>query len=179
MINERLDEVVDRVARAMTAVPADPGFSRRVSARLHPDRRAVAAWKAAAAGGVMALSAMAMFWVADGPMSVEHDRTHTANRPASAPGAPTLSPPAATVGTAAAATPARSTSVDPPAFAVSRGADVQSPAADARADEPAALDVAALILPPLTIADVDVTALDIATLEIVDIDSGGEPKEPK
>jgi hypothetical protein len=167
MTNERLDETIDRVAQTMTAVPADPAFSARLSRRLQRRTGNVTSWvlAASAAAAVLVTTVVVSRPVADQPESIAAVARHDGLAPVAPEAATALTAPAAPVALAAPATPAAPAA---PAPEAPTGAEDIVPA----------LRVAALTLEPLTLADVDVVPLDVTRLEIIDIDSS-EPKEPK
>jgi hypothetical protein len=168
--NERLDETIDRVAQAMTAVPADPAFGARLSRRLQRRTGNVTSWvlAASAAAAVLVATLVLSRPVADQPATVvRHDALASAAPAASASARAEL---LASYGETSPKRPAdREGGPAAPAAAAPTGVEDIVPA----------LRVAALTLEPLTLADVDISPLDVAGLEIADIDSGAEPKEPK
>lgn len=179
MMRETIDESIDRVAAAMTAVPADPGFAARVDARLATPHASVAwpwiwQWIAAPAAAAAVLAAAIVF----GPAGRDEDEA--ALRPQ---GAQALLP--ATAGPVQAVPLQASAHMQSTGGASARarpGEHVEDEADDpfatriAALSAPAALSIDALSLESLSIAPVDVADLDLPEIEVGDM-PGGEPKE--
>jgi len=162
--NERLDEAIDRVASAMTAVAADPQFSARLSGRLHRRAGNIAPLAlAASACAVVVLGALVIF-------------QPTADQPALLPNARQAATPSIEAADVRVAAPAEAVVIAASSSPVISSAATEAAGPD---DTVPALSIAALTLEPLTLTDVDVSSLDMASLELPDINAGGEPKEPQ
>jgi hypothetical protein len=171
-MNERLDEIIDRVAAELTAVPPDPQFTTRVRDRLVPGRQRRPVWftASAAAAAVIVLTLIARFVaMPPGDAAIDdvlHSRTVGV-------GWATL-PPAARSEQGEASVP---DVVDGPVVVVQElGVD---------RSEPAAVSADDLKVDPLVVEAIEVPAvavivpLDVPHLEIGEIAAGELAKEPK
>ena len=169
MTRETLDEAIDRVASALTAVPPDPGFARRLETRLEARSSGLPLWIGASAIATVIVAAVAISlnWQPRAP-SIE-DRS----RPAAV---------ASSSGPAVS-----SAAIVIPAVAAERRADASGrPRAEviepfvpaiAALSTPELLNVDALAFESLTIAPVEFGELDLASLEVRDLGATGESKE--
>jgi hypothetical protein len=154
-VHETLDERIDRVAAALTAVPADPGFGDRLAPRLAGQgREGGNRWlfTAAAATAVVVLAL------------VVNDRR---DQGGTAPQAPQ----------GASAIASGPTFAPAPVDAAPAVADVERPPVIAALAAPDGIGVDTLQLEALHITPVDVEQIDIASLEVREIDGFEEPKE--
>ena len=167
---ETLDEMIDRVAAAITAVPADPGFSARLAPRLAAPARSAPAWMIAAA----AMTAIVLGVLLATP---ERSTPRLVEQAVITPEPPPLarSVPAASTTAAAAVgndAPARTAAAPEPVLAP--GAPAPAIAALGPVDT---LHIEHLRLHELHIAPVDVAHLEIETLDVPEIGTTDEPKE--
>jgi hypothetical protein len=176
-VHETLDERIDRVAAALTAVPADPGFGDRLAPRLAGQgREGGNRWlfTAAAATAVVVLA-----------LVVNDRRDQGGTAPQAPQGAsaiasgPTFAPAPVDAAPAVAAEEplveqAVSAAAPAPEFI---GSDVERPPAIAALAAPDGIGVDTLQLEALHITPVDVEQIDIASLEVREIDGFEEPKE--
>lgn len=174
MMRETMDEAIDRVAAAMTAVPADPGFAARVDARLAT--RASVAWRwVALPGAAAAVVVAAIAFVLPGNDEAARSRPQPARAalPSAAMPVRVIPPPVAALMRPAAVRrdgvrPQRDLAAEEDEVFVTRIAALPAP-------DPLSVD--ALSLESLSIAPVDVANLDLPVIGVGDI-PGGEPKEP-
>ena len=179
-VHETLDERIDRVAAALTAVPADPGFGERLAPRLAGQGREWGnrwLFAAAAATAVVVLALV---------VSDRRDQSGTAPQSASQSGpqseiasSPILAPGPVTAAPAVAAEEpmveqVASAAAPAPEFI---GSDVERPPAIAALATPDGIGVDTLQLEALHVTPVDVGQIDIASLEVREIDGFEEPKE--
>ena len=170
---ETLDETIDRVAAAITAVPADPGFSSRLAPRLERPARGVSMWMVGAAAA--AAIVLAAWLVRPEPSTIGSPQQANATQPA----APATGP-APSGSTAAAPAPAmiaRAPRLAPAAAEETTGAPIAPASAIAALDPIETLTVDDLTLHQIQIAPVDIAHLDIETLDVPQIDTTDEPKE--
>lgn len=174
---ETLDETIDRVAAAITAVPADPGFSSRLAPRLDaPPARGTLTWMVAAVAA--AAIVLAVFLVRPERSAVRPPQQASANLPASANqlAARTLDPSPSVRAVEAQAAIARA-----PLLARAAPEEIVAPIertpAIAALDPVETLNVDDLTLHELHIAPVDVAHLDIATIDVPEIGTTDDPKE--
>lgn len=178
-VHETLDERIDRVAAALTAVPADPGFGERLAPRLAGQGREWGnRWLFAAAAAAVVVLALVV--------NDRRDQGGTAPPSASQSGpqseiasSPTFAPGPVTAAHAIAAEEpmveqAASTAAPAPEFI---GSDVERPPAIAALATPDGIGVDTLQLEALHVTPVDVERIDIASLEIREIGALEEPKE--
>ena len=171
---ETLDETIDRVAAALTAVPADPGFSARVAPRLDAPARGGSAWMVAAAAAAAIVLAVIL---ARPERQAQMPVQQTAATAATAPQAAAVPP----VATASPATPVASVA---PLRVAAPLEEVHEPAAPASAIAALApvetMNVDDLTLHDLHIAPVAVAHLDIEELDVPQIGTAEElAHEPK
>lgn len=159
MTCERLDEAIDRVANAMTAVPDDPGFTARLGKRLESSYPA-------ATYGVLVVSALVLILAVG---VVRHGSTIRERRSGAAPAAESIAADAAVVFPVERDARDIVVLVAPPSILVAPATSEQLPA----------LQVSELSLEPLNIAPADIAPLEVASLELTEIDGTGESKEPK
>jgi hypothetical protein len=167
---ETLDETIDRVAAALTVVPADPGFSERLMPRLASETR----WTprslvfATAAAAVVLLAMMMMNRREDAPI------VQTAAAPSASP-APAFdmptSEPAAIAETRPSTTLATSSAENVEAH------DHELTAGIAALTPPDSLTVEHLAIPHLAIDAVEVERLEVPTLQIAALAITDENKE--
>ena len=169
LVPETLDETIDRVAAAITAVPADPGFSARLAPRLEGRTRGSSMWLVAAAAAAAIVLAVLL---------VKPERsTVTPVQQANAPQPPqlvveTASADAARKTTAVTATPVRAEASPGEGYA-----PIERTPAIAALGPVETLTVDDLTLHELHIAPVDVVHLDIETLDVPEIGTTDDPKE--
>ena len=172
-VPETLDETIDRVAAALTAVPADSGFSARLAPRLEGRARGSTSWLVAAAAA--AAIVLAMLLVKPEPSTV---------RPVQQANAPQRTV-VETASTGAArettspetAAPVTATPVLAKASQDEEHAPIERAPAIAALGPLETLAVDDLTLHELTIAPVDVMHLDIETLAVPEIGTIDDPKE--
>lgn len=172
MTRETLDDTVDRIAAALTAVPPDPGFSQRLRPKLDGSSRL--GWMAvSAAAAVIALAILATLGRRE-PALVRATAPLVAvsEKPATIPSMRVASPrvePARRIATAARAPVV--TTAGPAEHG--RGEPVAAIPALAVPDE---LDVGHLILPPLVIDAVALESLGTDTIAVPAL-GAADPKE--
>lgn len=167
MTRETLDEAIDRVASALTAVPPDPGFARRLDTRLTANSSGLSVW--------MGASAIAMVVVAAVVISLNQPPDVPSPVAPLRPAAVTSSEPPA-ISATAIVTPPVAPGRQAPASPLAEVIDPFVPAL-AALPTPELLNVDALTLESLTIAPVEFGELDLASLEVRDIAAIGESKE--
>jgi hypothetical protein len=174
MTHERLDETIDRVARDLTAAPADPALVTRITARVEGARSQRFEWWRIALPA-MGVAAVALFAFVMLPRDLPRDTTSPAPPPVAT--APVLPPShaATPVAPVVEPVPQRASGRRPrreplPAF------EPQIPQIEALSS-PALLAVDGLTENHLTIAPVDVASLDLANLAFTDADRRDDPKE--
>jgi hypothetical protein len=170
---ESIDETIDRVAAALTMVPADSALAARIAERIDTHGSTAFAWPrlalGAAAIAVVAIVAAAVFSDQGDVAPREDVRVTEMAPPAEEPRttAPTVAAPVGQVTQAARARRPRSVEHAPlPAI----------PQIDAL-PSPALLAVDTLPTNTLTIAPVDLEPLNLANLAVSEIDARDEPKE--
>jgi hypothetical protein len=175
-VPETLDETIDRVAAALTAVPADPGFGARLAARLDASARGSWTWTVAAAGAAAIALAMAIVRLDPSVAPIQQARAIGSATPF-AEAVAAVAPVPASTSTASTATAAPAMArVRTTVRAASEAPAMSVPAIAALPDvETIGVDV--LTLRDLQLAPVDVTQLDIATLEIPQIGVAEDPQE--
>lgn len=168
---ETVDEAIDRVAAAMTAVPADPMFADRLVHHIN-DRRGWV-WTLIPAAAAIGAIALAIAW------TVSPRPTPPASPVAAAPQiAPDVTPaPGAPVIQEAANTRAPRSRVRP--LSQTPPVHDESPVPQIAALQ----DVSGIAFEDLsndllTIAPMQVAPLDLASLEIVDMKGDDPPREP-
>jgi hypothetical protein len=157
---ERLDETIDRVASALTSVPADPALSAKLRLRLRESSRSSASVTRVLcmAAATMAIAIVGWQFIGRGASSpVERE---SVNADAAAPSSP---------GDSAAVLSDARPLVPPSALASAVVADT------AGAAEPIAPLV---LLEELAVPPVNVAPLEVADLEIVELGGGTEFEEP-
>jgi hypothetical protein len=167
---ETLDEAIDRVAAAMTAVPADPGFGARLVPRLDAPARGVSTWMVAAAAAAAII--LSVWLVRPERSAVRPPQQASANQPAAPAVGPAPGVRAAEAPTATARPPMLATAA--PAEPV---APIERTPVIAALGPVETLTVDDLTLHELMIAPVDVAHLDIETLDVPEIGTTDEPKE--
>jgi hypothetical protein len=177
--HERLDETIDRVAAALTMVPADPALAERIAHRLQTERAAhPLAWRQLAAAAV-ALTAITLIAIAldrnRNPEITAHAPTLIGQQraPVVMPTAPRQSSAAERRGAQTAPVTRQDRRPTPNPQAVI--ADSGAPMLDAL-PAPMLLAVDSLTHDPLTIAPVTVAPLDLETLTISEV-GRDSPKE--
>jgi hypothetical protein len=170
---ESIDETIDRVAAALTMVPADSALAARIAERIDTHGSTAFAWPrlalGAAAIAVVAIVAAAVF-SDQGDVAPREDVRVTEMAPSAEEPrttAPTVAAPVGQVTQAARARRPRS---------IERPSLLQIPQIDAL-PWPAVLTVETLSTGTLTIAPVDLAPLDVTRLAVVDIEAPNEPKE--
>lgn len=176
MTRETLDETVDRVAAALTIVPADPSFSERLRPKLDGQSRLT--WMAVATSAAVAAIAIGT------TLGVREQASMPVNRPIAAavqtPAAWIAAPsvPSPRVGTAVHITRAEraggAIGVAAGVAHAQHGSDESTAAIPALAG-PDELAVDHLILAPLVIEPVALESLEMDTIAVSGI--GGDPKE--
>jgi len=169
---ETLDETVDRVAAALTVVPADPSFSQRLRPRLGGSAHLV--WMAVAASTAVVAIAIATTLRVREPALVPLHRPIAAVAGTPPPIAPAdvASPGVAPTGqVAVAARPRVAVRV-----AHAEHSSDESTAAMPALTAPDELAVDRLILPPLVIEPVALDSIGMDTIAVADI-GGAAPKE--
>lgn len=174
MKNEHLDELIDRVAAELTAVSADPGFTGRLRARLHPRRaRLSVSLLVVASAAAVLVAAVAMTL----PGRLGESRQD--NRPVASGAAPPVvtSSPNALL---AEPTPRPATRESDGNVRVRpRDIDVLEPPPLAMADSEATA-IAPLAIEPLALPTVpELDPLDVPALEIAEIGASSDAKEPR
>ena len=170
-VRETLDETIDRVAAAMTAMPADPGFGERLAPRFASS----APWAArsllfAAAAAAMVLLAVTM------TNRREPAAVHIAAAPATgSPPAPTADAlePRDILADAAPVSPAPTGAAE----GVEPHAHADAAPGIAALTPPDSLHVENLAVHQLTIEAVEVERLEVPTLEIAALGVVDEEKE--
>ena len=170
---ESIDETIDRVAAALTVVPADSALAARIAERIDTHGSTAAARPRLALGAaaitVAAIIAAAVF-SDHGEVAPREDVRVTETAPAAREPRTTAPTVAAPVGqatqTARAQTPR----------SVERALLPEIPQIDAL-PSPAVLAVDTLPTNTLTIAPVDLEPLNLADLAVGEIDARDEPKE--
>lgn len=175
-VTETLDETIDRVAAAITAVPTDPGFSSRLAPRLDAPARGASTWMVPAAAA--AAIVLAVFLVRPERSAVRPPQQASANLPASAnqPAARTVHPAPSVRAVESPAAIAHAPRLTP-AAPEETVRPIEPTAAIAALDPVATLNVDDLTLHELHIAPVDVAHLDIATIDVPEIGTTEDPKE--
>ncbi len=177
MTNERLDEAIDRVARAMTTVPADPAFTARLTDRLSRATSYLPRWVLAAPAAAVVLL---VTFLLSRPDSGRPASIAGAGQPGNVPAVTSPRPIASAASDTSSTTARPLSSAGIQRIGTTRRTSATRPLEPADAEDAIPpLNVAALTLEPLTLADVEVSLLDVASLEIADIERGVEPKEPK
>jgi hypothetical protein len=177
---ETVDETIDRIAAAMTAVPSDPGFAVRLDARLdaEPSRtalglgtargKALHAIAAAAAAIVVAVITRGVLLEHPAPLPGRPDMLVAAVDWPDVPLSTELVAPVAPASSSRTTRPRRRP--DPDRF------EPTVPQIAALA-APEALNVDDLSFTSLTIAPVELGHLDLANLEVRQLEAAGDPKE--
>jgi hypothetical protein len=169
--HEDLDDVIDRVASAMTIVPSDPALPARIAARLDQSPRGFAWWPRLAFGAI-ALAAVALLAV-----NTDVRSGRSLDRPIAA--APAVE--AAVTTPAIESTFAARAGAPVIARAPRRARVIGVPAAQlAQIDAlstPAMLDIDDLTTTPLTMTSVDLAPLDLANLALGGSNGRDEPEE--
>jgi hypothetical protein len=170
---EELDETIDRVAAAITFVPADPALAGRVADRIRSAQNAFE-WRLLLAGaaGVAA--------VVIGIAVMTNDRRQPIEPPLVMKPSPSELAPVAEARPPAPPEPrvdpaplGRTTPSAPTRLAEAAPSVPQIAALDA----PALLDVPDLPTSALTIAPAEIAPLDLASLAIADLGDHNDPKE--
>jgi len=171
---EELDDTIDRVAAAITYVPADPTLAGRIAERIGHGSD-VFAWRGLLAGavGVAAVAIVVALITNARQQSIEAPLVTTApaERAPVVAKAPTLVAPTES-GVDAAQPPQRVRATPSPDAAIAR-VTPQIPALSS----PAPLDVADLATDALTIAPVELAPLDLASLAVDELADRDDPKE--
>ena len=163
---ETLDDAIDRVAAALTAVPADDGCAARVTARLDAGNGWRMPWFGLVAGAAVAAAAIAFVVL---PASTPRSRMPQPAAPAAS--SQPSSAPAVAANAADSSTPASPATAD--RVAIARVLEPLPPSIDAL-PHPEELSVAGLPLDPLTITPVELERLDVADLGVTELDGGKE-----
>lgn len=170
---EEIDDIIDRVAAAITFVPADPAFAARIIDRLDDGKAAGVAWpRWAAATALLAIVIAGAIAISrdDAPQEVLVSAPPV-ERPASRV-VPQPAPPAVTArGDADAPRQARRVPLPP------RSSEVIGVPQIAALPSPEALDLSNLSTDLLTIAPVDVAPLDLANLAVAELVGRDDFKE--
>jgi hypothetical protein len=175
---EELDDTIDRVAAAITFVPADPALARRIAARIDHTSD-VLAWRGLLAGAVdvAAVAIVVALVTSARQASIETPLVTTApaeRAPVLANAAPAVTPTVApTESHAEVVRPQQAVRPEPRRIAEAAVDAPQIPALPL----PALLDMTDLPTDALTIAPVDLTPLDLANLTVAELDDRNEPKE--
>jgi hypothetical protein len=173
---EEIDDTIDRVAAAITFVPADPAFAARIAERLGSEPAlAGLAWPRLAAGiAVVALVVAAIAVSREKPAERLVGTVPPATVDASPPG----------VEPAQADPPVAPSNVNTRARPALRGAPASRAADDvsgvpqiAALNLPEPLDVADLPTDSLTIAPVELAPLELASLAVAELDTRDDFKE--
>jgi len=167
---ETLDESLDRVATAMTAVPVDATFVTRLQQRLdHPRRFSLGVHTIGVAAAAAAI-VLAAFVVQDsGRAPIRQTQSHSATSRIEPVAPAVVNSPPPGVGVPAPSPVAMR-------YATSDPANLSPPAIPALAT-PADLALGHLQVEPLIVAPVDMATLEIAELSIADLGATDEPKE--
>jgi hypothetical protein len=177
--DEHLDETIDRVAAALTMVPANPALAERIAARLQRETAHASAWRQIAFGAVAIGAAVLLAIMLNDDRSPSSQApTHVAQQPAplAAPLAPSAArEPAVTSGPMITVNVTRRRA--PPPIGQAALVDADLPRIGLL-QPPPLLAVDTLTNDPLTIAPVNVAPLlDLATLTINDMGERDAPKE--
>ncbi len=174
---EHLDETIDRVAAALTMVPADPALAERIAQRLQTESAAPAlAWGQLAFGAVALTAAVLIAIALDrDPEITSLAPIRVAQQPAPlvTPVEPKARAPQPRIASQIAATPRQARRIAGTHQAFIANGD--APKLDTLS-APKLLEVDSLTNDPLTISPVDVAPLDLATLTISDV-GRDTPKE--
>lgn len=173
--HEELDEVIDRIAAAVTFVPADPALAARVAEGARVKTATVFRWPgpAAAVAAIVLVVIASSLWRQKSAEQMAEQVIATT--PIGVEAFPVIEP-----APTAAANPSR-VRASTPVRGVLRSAEGDRPEPGVPQIEalssPAPLSVRELPTDSLTIAPVDLAPLDLASLALAEIDSRDDPKE--
>jgi hypothetical protein len=166
---ETLDETIDRIAAAMTVVPADPGFSERLAPRLASGTR----WTPRSLVLATAAAAVVLLVVTVTSRRESPPIDQTAAAPVASPAAASDIPSSEHVAIAKA----RPSMTEATSSAAHVEAHDEATAGIAALAPPDSLTVENLAIPHLAIDAVEVERLEVPTLEIAALPITDEDKE--
>jgi hypothetical protein len=169
---EELDDLIDRVATAMTFVPANPASARAIADRINARPQHSLAWSRLAAGVATILLVVAAFdMFRDGPAERIPTRVPTGEQADNVVERPPVAEPLVSPVVAAPARLGRRAAPAVPAAGAGGVPQIEA------LSSPALIEVAELPTGSLTIAPVDLAPLELADLAVPEIGLSPDAKE--